>query len=318
MGRMQSFGAVIALVWIGGCIASFFYAQQQHIPLRVAAFTALAFLVEITFYLATSRAAFLRQRLDRLAAPVLWASATVPYLLYAIGRGSFSWRDLGVLLLLAGIASWWYVVAPRGGLTDILFLAFMAAVYLARPFREIYPPIGDGLRVDALGQLMWIRLGVFAVLWFRGAAGIGFGFVPTRAEWITGVRYFLYFLPVGVAVILITRFAQFHVADGWWWKAPATFAGIYLVVALAEELFFRGILQQRLTEWIGPIAGLAGASALFGLVHLWFREFPNWDMVAVAAILGVFCGLAFVRAGSIRAAMVTHALVVATWRALFV
>ena len=56
----------------------------------------------------------------------------------------------------------------------------------------------------------------------------------------------------------------------------------------------------------------------FGLVHLRFgNRFPNWNMVGLATLAGVFFGWAYLRAGSIRAAMVTHALVVATWRSVF-
>ena len=83
------------------------------------------------------------------------------------------------------------------------------------------------------------------------------------------------------------------------------FFGSLWFVALSEEFFFRGLLQR----WIG----LPAASALFGLAHLGFREFPNWRHVAITVVLGVFCGLAYRRAGSIRAAMVTHSLVNAMW-----
>jgi hypothetical protein len=56
-------------------------------------------------------------------------------------------------------------------------------------------------------------------------------------------------------------------------------------------------------------------SLLFGGVHLWFRHFPNWRWVILAGTLGWFCGRARNQAGSIRAAMVTHTLVITTWRA---
>ena len=58
-------------------------------------------------------------------------------------------------------------------------------------------------------------------------------------------------------------------------------------------------------------------SLLFGAAHLWFRDFPNWRMAAVAAVAGVFYGLAFRQAKSIRASMVTHALTVTAWRVFF-
>jgi len=100
--------------------------------------------------------------------------------------------------------------------------------------------------------------------------------------------------------------------------AIATFFGVLWVVALSEEFFFRGLLQQWTSKWMSSeTAGLIVTSLLFGAVHLWFRPFPNWRLAVLAAIAGVFYGLAFQRARSIRASMVTHALVVTTWRVFF-
>jgi membrane protease YdiL (CAAX protease family) len=65
------------------------------------------------------------------------------------------------------------------------------------------------------------------------------------------------------------------------------------------------------------IAGLMIAAALFGLVHLPLRKFPNWRFAIVAAALGIFCGLSLLKARSVRASMVTHALVATTWRMFF-
>jgi uncharacterized protein len=71
-------------------------------------------------------------------------------------------------------------------------------------------------------------------------------------------------------------------------------------------------------EWLGnQWLGLAGTSVVFGSVHLWYRGFPNWRFAALATIAGVFYGLAFRQARSIRASMVTHALTVTAWRLLF-
>ncbi len=67
------------------------------------------------------------------------------------------------------------------------------------------------------------------------------------------------------------------------------------------------------SEW----GGLVAASLLFGAAHLWFRAFPNSRFAALAALSGLFYGLAFRQARSIRAAMVAHALTVTTWRKFF-
>jgi membrane protease YdiL (CAAX protease family) len=63
--------------------------------------------------------------------------------------------------------------------------------------------------------------------------------------------------------------------------------------------------------------GLLAAAALFGLVHLPFQKFPNRRLGIVAGVLGIFCGLSLLRARSVRASMVTHALVATTWRMFF-
>jgi len=106
------------------------------------------------------------------------------------------------------------------------------------------------------------------------------------------------------------------------WKLPLAIIGTFVmflwVVALAEEFFFRAFLQRLLARaWRSETAGLLAASTIFGLAHLPFRHFPNWRFAIVAAVAGVFYGLAFLKAGSVRASMVTHALVVTTWRVFF-
>jgi membrane protease YdiL (CAAX protease family) len=78
------------------------------------------------------------------------------------------------------------------------------------------------------------------------------------------------------------------------------------------------MLQPMLSVWLrSEGAGLVLAAIAFGLVHLPFRSFPNWRFAALAALAGIFYGRAYQQTGSIRAAMVTHALVNTTWRLLF-
>jgi membrane protease YdiL (CAAX protease family) len=198
----------------------------------------------------------------------------------------------------------------------------MAGVYLAKPFDAIYGRPAPHVALSILGQLMWIRLGLMAVLSLRSLDDARFGFVPSAKEWRVGVQHYLYFLPVGAALGYWERIARFHPQQLVWWKFAgvlvATFAGILWVVALAEEFFFRAFLQQALGKQLhSETAGLLTASVLFGLAHLPFRKFPNWRIAILAGVLGLFCGLALIKARSVKASMVTHALVVTTWRMFF-
>lgn len=297
--------------------AGWAYAQLKHFPLWVTLPVLAAFLIEYPFYLA---AGFETAR-ERLAGPWLpaWLAVSVlaPYLVYSLGTGQFHWSALARLALLAAVVGFWYVVLPRGPVTDLAYLGLLAAVLLRGFFHSIYTPPFARLNVEVLGHLALIHMASLVLLVQRRAAVAGFGFLPTRAEWLAGIRYFLYFLPVGFPLALwlgVVRWAPPAPA----WKIAGTFLGILWVVALSEELLFRGLLQEWIEKWTGSApAALAAASALFGLAHLGFRHFPNWRFVAVTAVAGVFYGLAYRHSRSIRAGMVTHALVVSTWTAVF-
>src|SRR5208337_26763 len=77
------------------------------------------------------------------------------------------------------------------------------------------------------------------------------------------------------------------------WLVPGIFLGMLWTVALSEEFLFRGVLQQWLEEWSwSRSTALVLTSLSFGVVHLWFRGFPNWRWALIAAALGWFCGRA--------------------------
>ena len=323
---MRQFLIALLVVWTAGCIAAYFYSTQQDIPPSVVAALLPAFLAELSLYVVPgiqgARQHFERIGSKSMRAALLTLSAVVPYALASASLHAFQFSSLLLLAVLSGVASFWYVVLKRGPLNDFLFLVLMAAVYMSRVFSSIYPRATGHLSLDILGHLMWIRTGLLAVVSIRGFENIRLGFVPSRTDWRIGAQLFLFFLPVAGLVAYVLRTPHFHILDIVWWKYTAlvvvTFLGMLWVVALGEEFFFRGFLQQLLGRGLrSEMAGLLVASALFGLVHLPFRAFPNWKMAVLAAILGLFCGMAFLRARSIRAAMVTHALVATTYRLFF-
>ena len=222
------------------------------------------------------------------------------------------------MVALAALCTLWYVVLPHKPIVDFLFLVMLATVVLTGVLKSQYPVVHPKLRLDVLGQLMWIRTAAFVLLVIRRVDGIGFGFWPSRQDWITGAKYFGLLIPVAGLAAWAIRFTRPHFPIGPWYQilaiAVGTFFGILWVVALGEEFLFRGLLLQWSSQWLGgDVRGLALTSALFGVVHLWFRPFPNWRFAVVAAIAGVFYGLAFRRARSIQASMVTHALTVTAW-----
>ncbi len=316
----------LPLVWICSAIAAYIYSLQFHIPLHLMLAALPACLLEITFYYALGVDRW-RARLEKLppagAALLLTLAAVTPYCAAAAAFGFFRWQSLAVLALLAAAAAFWYVLLPHTGGADVLFVLFMAAVFLANVERSQYVNPYPKLQLDVLGRVMWIRTGVFAMLSIRRMRGIGFGFWPRRAEWAIGAGYFVAFLPFAAATGWVVKFGSPHAPHTEGWVrisvlAVGTFFGVLWVLALGEEFFFRGLLQQWIGAWLkNQWIGLGLASVLFGLTHLPLHAFPNWQMVAMATVAGVFYGLAFRQARSIRASMVTHALTVTAWKVFF-
>lgn len=320
----REFFLTVLALWAVVAIAAVLYSKAQHIPPALTAALMPAFLLEAAFYVALAFR-YPRCRLADLRPPrraaVLALTAILPYLLYAVPAGAFRWPAFAALACLALTASFWYVVLPRALPVDLLFLALIAVVLLAGTFRWAYPPAA-GVRMNILGELMWRRLGISVLLVMSAREIRGFGFIPTLKEWAVGVRcYLLSLLPIAVLAFLVA-FARprdrLPSPPALALAFAGTFLGMLWVVALAEEVFFRGVLQEALERRLHPAAGLFLASLVFGLVHLPFRGFPNWRFALIAALAGLFYGLAYRWGRGVRPAMVTHALINTTWRVFFV
>ena len=190
--------------WILLLAAGIYYARLKQIPFALAAPLLAAFLIEYIFYLVPGFVGvreWLASRLPprRLA---LWfaLSALAPYLVYSLATGEFRIVAASRLAAVVLALSFWYILRKPSPSADLALLALVAAALALRFFKQIYTaPIPS---IDILGKLMLIRLYASVMLTLRSVEGTGFGFLPTAEEWKVGVRYFLYFLPVGIAIML--------------------------------------------------------------------------------------------------------------------
>lgn len=83
------------------------------------------------------------------------------------------------------------------------------------------------------------------------------------------------------------------------WVLALCVAGI---TPIAEELFFRGIVQGRLVPRIGSVGAIAVASVLFGLAHLQLIQLL--PLIALGAVFGVLAW----RTRRLGASIVAHAV----------
>jgi membrane protease YdiL (CAAX protease family) len=99
------------------------------------------------------------------------------------------------------------------------------------------------------------------------------------------------------------------------------FMGIYVSIAIPEELLFRGILQNFLTKSFASerraLWGLLIASVVFGASHLHHAPVPNWRYAILATIAGIFYGNAYRTRQRLSCSALTHALVDVVWHFWF-
>jgi len=90
-------------------------------------------------------------------------------------------------------------------------------------------------------------------------------------------------------------------------QAPLPLISVLLlfVIGPAEEIFWRGLVQQRLAARFSPIVGLIFASPIYALVHIWSF---NLMLILAALVAGTFWGLLFLKTRSLWPVIISHSL----------
>jgi len=81
-----------------------------------------------------------------------------------------------------------------------------------------------------------------------------------------------------------------------------TFMGLCVLVPVAEETVFRGLIQQVFTRNMGAWIGVTFAGAIFGAVHL------NAHLLISITAFGLFLGFLFNATGNLVYTIVAHAI----------
>jgi hypothetical protein len=282
----------------------------------VAAVLALAPLAG--FGLAHDRLTAAVQRLPlatRLSLPALCA---VPYLLVVLPLHMFSAEWLLLYLLLpVGLTALLMLAAKldpqqRGHWLDFLVLLTLGLAVDLRWFEPAWPH-----PLVALNKLVLLDAGLYGIHAIRQLSGVGFDLRWRRSDWKIGLREFLIYTPLAITLGLATGFLHLHTHLDRPWLLPGIWIFTYLLIALPEEIFFRGWMQNLFERRIGRTASLAITAILFGLSHFNKRAAHfNWRYVLLASIAGIFYGRAWRVERRISASAITHACVDTVWGAL--
>jgi membrane protease YdiL (CAAX protease family) len=266
-----------------------------------------------------------------IAAGALPCMLLVPYLILAVGTGTFS--ALGCAKLVAYILVPTALLLPdrtrhreRLNWRDLLAMLALAVPVSAGWLRGIWIWPQD---LYIFRPIFCVLVGGYAFMVLRNLDRVGFRLLWRRRDISYGLLNLLAFallaIPIGIGLnFLHPHSAPTHIqfrGMGLPANFLIVFIGIYLTVAIPEELLFRGILQNILTRTIrsGPpgLYALLIASVVFGASHLHHAPVPNWRYAILATLAGVFYGNVYRTRQRLCASALTHALVDALWHFWF-
>jgi uncharacterized protein len=245
------------------------------------------------------------------------ALAVLPYVIFSLPRGQFRWSlAAGFLIIIVGACALLETARGKsnGVWQDLVVLGALGLSVDLRFFQSAWPYPG----ISGLAKLVLVGAALYGYLVIRKLDGVGYDFRPRLRDVGVGLREYAFFAPIAISLGLALRFLHWRstvpsaltVIGGWVFT--------FLLIAIPEELFFRGLVQNLLARRFGASSALLISSVLFGLSHFNKRISPgapgfNWRYVLLAAIAGIFYGRAWMAKRRLLASGITHTTVDLTW-----
>lgn len=255
------------------------------------------------------------QRLPRWVQLLQPALLCVPYVMVALSAEVFRWRWFLLYALVPVVVSELMLQArradpeQRGNWRDFLILVGLGLAVDLKWLEPAWPaPLG------VFNKMLLLDAGIYGFVLLRQLGGTGFGLRLRARDLAIGAREFA--LYASFAIVLGLGLGFLHVHAGWprLERTAATLLSLFFFVAVPEELFFRGWVQNLLERRWGRWPALLVTAVIFGLSHFNKRALHfNWRYVVMAALAGIFYGRAWRQDRRVGASAVTHALVDTTW-----
>lgn len=253
--------------------------------------------------------------LPRIVRVFLPALLCVPYVLTSKSFGIFNRGWLTVYILLPVVIAFLLEQArsedpgQTGNWRDYLVLLVLG---LAVDLRWLEPAWPRGLA--ALGKILLLDAGIFGFLVVRRLEGVGFDLRLTLRDLRRGLGEYLLYALIAIPLGLGLGFLHFHAQWPSLLRVLGAFVFTFVFIAIPEELFFRGWLQNLLERKMGKTRALLLTALIFGLAH-WNKRTTgfNWRYVLMAAIAGIFYGRAWRAQRRVGSSAITHSAVDTTW-----
>ena len=260
--------------------------------------------------------------LDRLPIAVrllLPCLCGIPYLLVAFSFGEFRWEwcalyfELPVLIALILCSARLRDEQQKGTWLDALVLLCLGLAVDLRWFEAAWPR-----SLTFVGKLVLVGSGLYGFMAIRQLSDVGFDLRIRLRDLLIGLREAAFFAPVAIGLGLALGFLQWHARLPRLGEIGFAWAFTFLFIAIPEELYFRGWVQNLLERRLRRLPALLVTAAVFGLAHFNKRTtFFNGQYVLLATLAGIFYGRAWRQERRVAASAITHATTDAIWSIWF-
>jgi hypothetical protein len=319
---------VLALIAMSAAAEALVLLQVHPDPTRLAGIL-LSLSLTLCAFVGLSQSSVIRYLRQR-AVESIWAAVgtpfllMVPYLVYALGTQSFTYWGAGKLLAYIAVPTFLLLPdrlhrPPQITWRDVVAMVALGLPVAANWLRGIWTWPND---LYFFRPLFCVCVGVYAFTAIRNLEGVGYRLLWRKQDGVDGFANFLGFSLLAIPLGLALHFIHPHFSSAFLSRQlPLSFFGIYLTIAIPEEVLFRGILQNLLCRSIkrGPpgLYGLLIASVVFGASHLHHAPVPNWRYAILATLAGMFYGNTYRTRQRLSASALTHALVDTVWHFWF-
>ena len=281
-----------------------------------------AILTLIPFFFAAFSGDSLRKQIFSLPTPtrlLLPTALSLPYLIVSFAASTFQWDWFALYALLPVAAALLLQHARNvdenqtGNWRDYIVLLTVGLAVDLRWFEPAWPP-----HLAVFNKMILLNAGIYGFLFIRQLDGVGFDLRLRSRDLCIGLREGAFYIPIALTLGLSVGFLHVHATWPHLVRLIGAYVFTFLFIAIPEELYFRGWLQNLLERRMGRTQALLLTSVLFGLSHFNKRAVHfNWRYVLLAAIAGIFYGRAWRHSRRVAASAITHTTVDTLWSIWF-
>lgn len=252
---------------------------------------------------------------------LLPGALVLPYCIFACPRGLFSGQIAAALLLIPlAMCGLLELAAGMDAPNPVKFHGYDGAALLLLGLPVEFHWLSRAFPIGGLGsfpKLLLLDAALYGFLVIRRVPPAGFDLRIRARDLGIGAREWAFFAPLAIGLGWFTGFIHFHASIPSAGKAMTAVLVTFFLVAIPEEFFFRGLVQNLIETRMTKRNALWISAVIFGLSHFNKGMAFNVRYVLLAAMAGIFYGRAWLDRRRITSSACTHTMVDVVWSLWF-